>query len=131
MSVVGYARRNVAGGNVEEQARRIQEFCDRHGLEYHGLFVEGRPEDGGQGDLGRFEEDRKEGDVVIVTSMDRLSRDPAELQEIMSRWRRKGVLAFAADGLLNERDAAAWLANLPDAILKAELVRRGLTGGGA
>jgi DNA invertase Pin-like site-specific DNA recombinase len=91
MALVGYARVSSAGQSLEVQERLLHEAgCEK-------LFAEkrsGRTTDGRDA-LAEALEWVREGDVLVVTRLDRLARSITDLRQIIDRLTAK-VVAFRA-----------------------------------
>lgn len=87
MAVVGYARVSSFGQALEVQTAALQEAgCDKVFAEKRsGTTQEGREE------LRRALEYVREGDVFVVTRIDRLARSVSDLGEIVAALTAKGV----------------------------------------
>lgn len=87
MAVVGYARVSSFGQALEVQAAALREAgCDKVFAEKRsGTTQEGREE------LRRALEYVREGDVFVVTRIDRLARSVGDLSEIVAALTAKGV----------------------------------------
>lgn len=87
MAVVGYARVSSAGQSLDVQEMALAAAgCDK-------VFSEKRS---GTGQAGRAELERaleyvREGDVFVVTRIDRLARSVIDLHQIVGRLNQKGV----------------------------------------
>ncbi|RYF31223.1 MAG: recombinase family protein [Comamonadaceae bacterium] len=87
MAVVGYARVSSSGQSLDVQAAALAAAgCDK-------IFSEKRS---GTGQAGRVELERaldyvREGDVFVVTRIDRLARSVTDLHQLVGRLAAKGV----------------------------------------
>ncbi|WP_242912512.1 recombinase family protein [Brevundimonas pishanensis] len=87
MAVVGYARVSSYGQSLEVQEEALRDAgCDKVFSEkVTGTTQEGREE------LGRALEYVREGDVFVVTRIDRLARSVSDLGVIVDQLTKKGV----------------------------------------
>jgi DNA invertase Pin-like site-specific DNA recombinase len=87
MAVVGYARVSSAGQSLEVQLDQLQAAgCEKIFAEKRsGTTLDGRQE------LERALEYVRDGDVLLVTRLDRLARSVGDLGGLVSRLREKGV----------------------------------------
>ena len=86
MAVVGYARVSSTGQSLEVQF----DMLARAGCEK--IFQEKRSgRDGKRAELARCVEYVREGDVLLVTKLDRLARSTSDLYGIIGKLKEKGV----------------------------------------
>lgn len=94
MAIVGYARVSSAGQSLDIQLRDLKAAgCDK-------VFSEKRSGlDGSRPELGRCLEYVRDGDVLLVTKLDRLARSTMDFYAIAGRLKDKGVGFRCLDNL--------------------------------
>lgn len=100
MTVFGYARASISQPSLDPQI----ETLSRHGVTTDRLFSDGRAGRGveRQG-LQNLRKTVRAGDLVLVTRLDRLGRDLAELVELIRAFDKSGVgLRFLKDDVSTE-----------------------------
>ena len=86
MTVVGYARVSSTGQDLSVQLEKLEAAgCDKVFKEKRSGVDAGRPE------LKRCLEYLRDGDVLLVTKIDRLARSTSDLYRIVSLLAEKGV----------------------------------------
>lgn len=86
LHLIGYARVSTQGQNLEQQRARLSELgCSRIFEEKISGAKRDRPE------LSRMLDHLREGDVLVVTRLDRLARSTSDLLQIAELLRMKGA----------------------------------------
>lgn len=102
MALVGYARVSSVGQSLEIQLDKLS-HCER-------IFQEKKSAAGGQRPrLAACLEFVREGDVLVVTRLDRLARSTLHLCQIAEELTRKGVNLQVLDQSINTGDATGRL----------------------
>ncbi len=87
---IGYARLSTAGQNLESQIDALEAAgCERIFEEHASGKNTKRPE------LQRMREVLRDGDVVVVTRLDRISRSVADLSNLLEEFKKLGVMFTA------------------------------------
>ena len=102
MAVVGYARVSSVGQSLEIQKDKLH-FCDKIYLEKRSGTNRARPQ------LKECLEYVREGDVLVITRLDRLARSTLDLCEISKTLERKNVQLKVLDQNIDTSDATGRL----------------------
>ena len=102
MAIVGYARVSSVGQSLEVQKDKLQ-FCDKIYLEKRSGTNRARPK------LKECLEYVRDGDVLVITRLDRLARSTLDLCEISKTLERKGVQLKVLDQNIDTSDATGRL----------------------
>lgn len=87
MAIVGYARVSTGGQSLRVQIDKLKEFgCDKIYREKKSGVTSNRPE------LRKCLDDFiREGDVLVITKLDRLARSTLDLHKIITDLNQKGI----------------------------------------
>lgn len=86
LHLIGYARVSTQGQNLDQQRAQLSELgCSRVFEEKISGAKRDRPE------LARMLDHLREGDVLVVTRLDRLARSTSDLLQIAEHLRKKGA----------------------------------------
>jgi DNA invertase Pin-like site-specific DNA recombinase len=81
---LGYARISIDHESLEHQVNTLNEYgCDK-------IFKDDRTDKSGAG-FGSLLEYARNGDIVVVTKLDRLARSIQELSQIIKEFRERGI----------------------------------------
>lgn len=100
MSLIGYARVSSVGQDLEYQVARLQEFgCERIFASKHSGKAEAN-----KAKLDELINYVRDGDVVVVTKLDRLGRSLSQVLNTIEVLASKGVFLRAVDQNLDTSD---------------------------
>lgn len=86
MALVGYARVSTTGQSLDVQVDKLLDYpCDKVYQEKKSGVTANRPE------LKKCLDYVREGDVLIITKLDRLARSTVDLHNILEQLNKKGV----------------------------------------
>lgn len=102
MALVGYARVSSIGQNLDVQLEKLA-HCDKLFQEKHTGTSANRPQ------LKACLEYLREGDVLVITRLDRLARSTAHLCDIAETLQRKGVNLQVLDQQIDTASATGRL----------------------
>jgi len=86
MSIIGYARVSTVGQSLNVQVEKLKEYgCEKIYREKKSGTTANRPE------LSKCLDYVREGDVLVITKLDRLARSTLDLHQLLARLTRKGV----------------------------------------
>ncbi len=102
MAVIGYARVSSVGQSLDVQRDRLKD-CERVYEEKHSGTTRARPQ------LKACLEYVREGDMLMITRLDRLARSTLDLCEIAETLERKGVQLKVLDQNIDTSDATGRL----------------------
>jgi len=102
MALIGYARVSSVGQNLDVQLDKLQ-HCDKIFQEKHSAVSGARPR------LQACLEYVREGDILIVTRLDRLARSTLHLCQIAELLEKKGVELSVIDQNIHTKDATGRL----------------------
>ena len=86
MALVGYARVSSSGQSLEVQLDKLRKYqCDKIYQEKKSGVTANRPE------LKKCLDYVREGDVLVITKLDRLARSTVDLHNILEQLNQKGV----------------------------------------
>ena len=121
MRLFGYARVSTSQQSLDTQIKRLKE----EGIKTSRIFTDkstGSKLDRKGLDLLRVKVE--EGDVVIVTKLDRLGRDTADMIQIIKDFDNMGVpVKFLSDGISTEGSMGKMVVTILSAVAQAERER--------
>ena len=86
MTLVGYARVSSTGQSLDVQLDKLEKYpCDKTFQEKKSGITANRPE------LKKCLDYLREGDVLVITKLDRLARSTVDLHNILEQLNQKGV----------------------------------------
>ena len=102
MSLIGYARVSSVGQSLDVQLEKLK-LCQK-------IFQEKKSAaDGKRPQLAACLKYVREGDILVVTRLDRLARSTLHLCQIADELKRKEVELQGLDQNINTVDATGWL----------------------
>lgn len=121
MRLFGYARVSTGQQSLDLQVKALKAT----GVEPHRLFTDN--ESGGTIDRDGLQALRhkvEEGDVILITKLDRLGRDTADMIQLIKEFDRIGVaLRFLDDGISTEGTMGKMVVTILSAVAQAERQR--------
>ena len=118
MRLFGYARVSTSQQSLDLQLKTLKQ----HGVEKHRLFTDkqsGRDSDREGLNLLRLKVEA--GDVILVTRLDRLGRDTADMIQLIKTFDALGVsVRFLDDGISTEGEMGKMVVTILSAVAQAE-----------
>ena len=118
MRLFGYARVSTSQQSLELQIKSLKQ----HGVEKHRLFTDKQSgSDSDREGLNLLRLKVEAGDVILVTKLDRLGRDTADMIQLIKAFDALGVsIRFLDDGISTEGEMGKMVVTILSAVAQAE-----------
>lgn len=118
MRLFGYARVSTSQQSLELQIKSLKQ----HGVEKHRIFADKQSgSDSGREGLNLLRLKVETGDVILVTKLDRLGRDTADMIQLIKEFDSLGVsVRFLDDGISTEGEMGKMVVTILSAVAQAE-----------
>ena len=121
MRLFGYARVSTSQQSLDLQIKSLKQ----HGVEKHRLFTDKQSgSDSDREGLNLLRLKVEAGDVILVTKLDRLGRDTADMIQLIKEFDAQGVsIRFLDDGISTEGTMGKLVVTILSAVAQAERQR--------
>jgi DNA invertase Pin-like site-specific DNA recombinase len=121
MRLFGYARVSTSQQSLDLQIKSLKQ----HGVEKHRLFTDKQSgSDSDREGLNLLCLKIEAGDVILVTKLDRLGRDTADMIQLIKEFDAQGVsIRFLDDGISTEGTMGKMVVTILSAVAQAERQR--------